>query len=66
MEYLTTLKTLHMVATVLLLASGLALAVLTWRKRSAGPAITLQRPWLFVWLLMGVSLVSMPFTGWCT
>lgn len=64
MEYLTTLKTIHMVATVLLLASGLALAVLSWRKRAAGPAITLQRPWLFVWLLMGVSLVSMPFTGW--
>ena len=64
MEYLTTLKTIHMVATVLLLASGLALAVLSWRKRAAGPAVTLHRPWLFVWLLMGVSLVSMPFTGW--
>jgi uncharacterized membrane protein len=36
METLTTLKVIHMVATVLLLLSGLGLALLAWRKRSAG------------------------------
>ena len=64
METLTTLKVIHIAATVLLLLSGLGLALLAWRKRSAGPAVTVQRPWAFVWLLMGICLVSMPFTGW--
>ena len=64
METLTTLKVIHITATVLLLLSGFALAVLAWRKRSTGPAVTVQRPWAFVWLLMGVCMVSMPFTGW--
>ena len=64
METLTTLKVIHIAATVLLLLSGLGLALLAWRKRSAGPAVTVQRPWAFVWLLMGVCVVSMPFTGW--
>ena len=64
METLTTLKVIHIAATVLLLLSGLALAVLAWRKRSAGPAHTVQRPGVFVWLLMGICVVSMPFTGW--
>ncbi|WP_339527917.1 DUF2269 family protein [Pseudomonas mucidolens] len=64
METLTTLKVIHVVATVLLLGCGLALAILAWRKRSVGPACTLRRPWVFVWLLMGISLVSMPVTGW--
>lgn len=64
METLTTLKVIHITATVLLLLSGLGLAVLAWRKRSAGPTVTVQRPWAFVWLLMGVCVVSMPFTGW--
>src|SRR5450830_1863203 len=64
METLTTLKVIHIAATVLLLLSGLGLALLAWCKRSAGPAITVQRPWVFVWLLMGICLISMPFTGW--
>ncbi|AMN77778.1 MULTISPECIES: DUF2269 family protein [Pseudomonas] len=64
METLITLKVIHIAATVLLLLSGLGLAILAWRKRSAGPAVTVQRPWAFVWLLMGVCVVSMPFTGW--
>lgn len=38
--------------------------MLAWRKRSAGPAYAVQRPWVFVWLLMGICVVSMPFTGW--
>ena len=31
--------------------------------RTAGSR-TLQRPWVFIWLLMGLALLSMPFTGW--
>jgi len=68
MEYLTTLKTVHIVATVLLLACALGLAIYTWRLRQHSDAAAysqlLRRPLLFVWLLLGVCLVSMPFTGW--
>ena len=64
METLTTLKVLHVAATVVILASGLGLAALTWRNRSEGPASTMQRPWLFVWCLMLIGMLSMPFTGW--
>jgi uncharacterized membrane protein len=68
MEILTTLKILHVVATVLLLGSALGLAIRVWRARRQGDAAahtqTLQRPWVFVWLLMGLVLLSMPFTGW--
>lgn len=64
METLTTLKVIHVIAMVLLLLGGIGLAVLAFRKRSAGPAFTLQRPWVFVWLLMGICLLSLPFTGW--
>ena len=64
METLTTLKVLHVAATVVILASGLGLAALTWRNRSEGPASTMQRPWLFIWCLMLIAMLSMPFTGW--
>ncbi|MHC6227930.1 DUF2269 domain-containing protein [Pseudomonas sp. X10] len=68
MEYLTTLKTVHILATVLLLVSALGLAIWTWWARRQGDTSAygkvLQRPLLFVWLLIGVCLVSMPFTGW--
>ena len=68
METLTALKMAHMVATVLLLAGALGLAVWVWRTQRNGdataPVRTLQRPRLFVWLLMGLALLSMPFTGW--
>ncbi|RZI82771.1 MAG: DUF2269 family protein, partial [Pseudomonas sp.] len=68
MEYLTTLKTVHIVATVLLLVCALGLAIYTWRLRQHSDAAAysqlLRRPLLFVWLLLGVCLVSMPFTGW--
>ena len=61
---LTTLKVIHVAATVVLLLSGLGLALLAWRKRSVGAAAIVQRPWAFVWLLMGICVISMPFTGW--
>ena len=64
METLTTLKVLHVAATVVILASGLVLAALTWRNRSEGSASTMQRPWLFIWCLMLIGMLSMPFTGW--
>ena len=64
METLTTLKVLHVAATVVILVSGLVLAALTWRNRSEGPASTMRRPWLFIWCLMLIGMLSMPFTGW--
>lgn len=68
MEMLTTLKMVHILATVLLLVSALGLAIWIWRARRKGDTTihtrTLQRPWLFVWLLMGICLISMPFSGW--
>ncbi|TFB40025.1 DUF2269 domain-containing protein [Pseudomonas sp. F01002] len=68
METLTALKVAHIVATVLLLVSALGLAIWVWRTRRNGDATaharTLQRPRLFIWLVMGLALLSMPFTGW--
>ena len=68
METLTALKIAHMVATVVLLISALGLAIWVWRTRRNGDATahtrTLQRPQVFIWLLMGLALLSMPFTGW--
>ncbi|MFJ2688068.1 DUF2269 family protein [Pseudomonas sp. NPDC087342] len=68
METLTALKVAHVVATVLLLASALGLAIWVGLARRKGDATagsrTLQRPRVFVWLLMGLALLSMPFTGW--
>jgi len=68
MEYLTTLKVLHISATVLLLGSALGLAIWTWLARRKGDTTAasrlMRRPLVFVWLLMGICLVSMPFTGW--
>ncbi|MEB0043982.1 MULTISPECIES: DUF2269 domain-containing protein [unclassified Pseudomonas] len=68
METLTALKVAHVVATVLLLVSALGLAMWVWRARRKGdataPARTLRRPLVFIWVLMGVALLSMPFTGW--
>ena len=68
METLTALKIAHVVATVLLLAGALGLAIWVWRTRRNGDATaaarTLPRPRVFVWLAMALALVSLPFTGW--
>lgn len=68
METLTALKIAHVVATVLLLVGALGLAIWAWRTRRNGDATaaarTLQRPRVFVWLVMVLALVSLPFTGW--
>jgi len=68
METLTVLKTAHVLATVLLLGSALGLAIWTWRARRAADATVygrlLARPQGFLWWVMGLCLLSMPFTGW--
>jgi len=68
MDTLTALKAAHMLATVVLLLCALGLGIWVWRTRRNGDATaasrTLQRPRVFVWLLMGLALLSMPFTGW--
>ncbi|WP_282359078.1 DUF2269 domain-containing protein [Pseudomonas sp. PS01303] len=68
METLTALKMAHVVATVVLLASALGLAIWVFLAKRKGDVTagsrTLQRPRVFVWLLMGLALLSMPFTGW--
>ena len=68
MDLLTTLKTLHVLSLVLLLGSALGLALWTWRARRSGAAGVqgrlLHRPRLYWWLLMGLCIVGMPFTGW--
>lgn len=65
MQNLTVLKLLHDLAALLLLGGAAALA---YRGVcAAGPAAlgqTLQRPWAFVWLAMGLSLLVLPISGW--
>jgi len=68
METLTLLRLLHGVATVALLGSVIAVIWRAWRSWRGGDplpfASTLQRPWLFAWVLMGISLLSFPVSGW--
>jgi len=68
METLSLLKMLHGIATALLLGSVAAVLFQTWRGWRAGNksafAQTLQRPWLYAWVVMGLSVASFPFTGW--
>ncbi|WP_166358252.1 DUF2269 domain-containing protein [Pseudomonas akapageensis] len=68
METLTSLRIAHIGATALFLVGALGLAIWLWRTRRNGDSTAyarlLQRPRVFVWLLMGLALVSMPITGW--
>ncbi|WP_426142238.1 DUF2269 domain-containing protein [Pseudomonas sp. DWP3-1-2] len=68
MEHFTTIKILHVVATVLFLLSAVGLAGVVIKKRRSGDTTVqnrlLQRPWLFIWLLMGLCLLIMPVSGW--
>ncbi|MFF7706457.1 DUF2269 family protein [Pseudomonas sp. NPDC007930] len=68
MDTLTTLKTLHWLATALLLGS---VAAVLWRAQAswrAGDhrlfASTLDRPWWVAWAVMAVALASFPISGW--
>ncbi|MEN1833367.1 DUF2269 family protein [Pseudomonas lijiangensis] len=62
MEYITALKTLHIAAITLWLLSALGLAFRVIKTRAHDRL--LQRPTLFVWLLMAVCLAILPFSGW--
>lgn len=62
MEYITALKTLHIAAITLWLLGTLGLAFRVIKTRAHDRL--LQRPTLFVWLLMAVCLAVLPFSGW--
>ncbi|MGV8860902.1 MAG: DUF2269 family protein [Pseudomonas sp.] len=68
METFTALKIVHSVATVLFVLSALGLAGWVIRGRFAGDTLvqnrTLQLPWVLVWALMGVCLLTLPVSGW--
>jgi uncharacterized membrane protein len=68
MEHFTAIKTLHVVMTVLFLLSAIGLAGWVIKGRRAGDLTVqnrlLQRPWVFVWVLMGLCLLLMPISGW--
>lgn len=68
MEHLSALKALHLIGTALLLLGALGLAIWTARARRRDDVAVygrlMQRPLVFVWLVMGIGMVSMPFTGW--
>ena len=68
MEIFTALKIVHSVATVLFVLSALGLAGWVIRGRFAGDTLvqnrTLQLPWVLVWALMGVCLLTLPVSGW--
>jgi len=68
MEHFAALKILHTVTTALLFICALALTVWIVRGRRAGDLTVqnraMQRPWVFVWLLMGLCLLTLPISGW--
>ena len=68
METFTALKLLHGVSTLLLFVSAIALLVLVIRRWRAGDKNLsgglVQRPWSFVWALMGLCLLALPVSGW--
>ncbi|MFP3852124.1 DUF2269 family protein [Pseudomonas sp. W5-01] len=68
MEHFAALKILHVVSTVLLFICALGLLVWIVRGRRASDATVqnraMQRPWAFVWVLMGVCLLTLPISGW--
>ena len=68
METFTALKLLHGVSTLLLFVSAIALLVVVIRRWRAGDKNlsggVVQRPWSFVWGLMGLCLLALPVSGW--
>ncbi|MBJ9974639.1 DUF2269 family protein [Pseudomonas sp. S75] len=68
MDSLATLKTLHILALAVLILGALGLSGWTVRARRQGDAQAaarlLQRPLVYIWLAMGLCLLSLPFTGW--
>ena len=68
METFTALKLLHGVSTLLLFVSAVTLLVVVIRRWRAGDKNlsggVVQRPWSFVWALMGLCLLALPVSGW--
>ena len=68
METFTALKLLHGAATLLLFVSAVTLLVVAIRRWRAGDKNlaggVVQRPWSFVWALMGLCLLALPVSGW--
>ncbi|HBP49047.1 DUF2269 family protein [Pseudomonas sp. FSL R10-0056] len=68
METFTALKLLHGVSTLLLFVSAIALLVVVIRRWRAGDKNlsggVVQRPWSYVWALMGLCLLALPVSGW--
>ena len=68
METFTALKLLHGVSTLLLFVSAIALLVVVIRRWRAGDnnlsGGVVQRPWSYVWALMGLCLLALPVSGW--
>jgi len=68
METFTALKLLHGVSTLLLFVSAVALLVVVIRRWRAGDKNlsggVVQRPWSYVWALMGLCLLALPVSGW--
>lgn len=68
MEHLMLFKALHGLATALLIGGALAVVYRWARGWRAGDQAalgqTLQRPWLFAWLAMGLALLVFPVSGW--
>lgn len=60
------LKIAFFAAIALFVISAAAVAVRALRGGSANADFgrSLQRPWVLAWVLMGLSLASLPFTGW--
>ena len=68
MDTLIALKTLHITALLAVLACAAGLAVWLLRGRRVGNLHIheqlLQRPSLWAWLVMALSLAILPFSGW--
>ena len=68
METFTALKLLHGVSTLLLFVSAIALLVVVIRRWRAGDKNlsggVVQRPWSYVWALMGLCLLALPVSCW--
>jgi uncharacterized membrane protein len=68
MEHFTGIKIVHMVSTALFFLCALGMVVWVVRGRLAGDTTiqtrTLQRPWLFAWILMALCLLALPVSGW--
>lgn len=52
------------IALFVLSAAGVAIRALRGGADNAAFGRSLQRPWVFAWAVMALSLASLPFSGW--